>query len=123
MGRLTNLNPSKALTEADMPSTMATDSEVISAINAHLAASDPHTQYLLESEGDARYRRSSVLLTDSDIPSSVTRDSELTATINAHLAASDPHTQYLLESEGDTRYRQSSAAIFTSVPFPTASAA
>src|SRR6476661_221730 len=55
MGKLTNLNPPTALTASDMPSAMATDSELASAINAHLAASDPHEQYLLPSEADAKY--------------------------------------------------------------------
>jgi hypothetical protein len=47
MGRLTNLNPSKALTEADMPPGMATDTEVTVALNAHTSAADPHSQYLI----------------------------------------------------------------------------
>jgi len=46
MGKLTNLNPSKALTEVDLPGTMATEAEVTAAINAHLTAANPHTQYL-----------------------------------------------------------------------------
>ena len=57
MGKLTNLNPSKALTEEDMPSTMATDAETTGAINAHLAAADPHLQYPTQARGDARYFR------------------------------------------------------------------
>jgi hypothetical protein len=123
MGKLTNLNPPTALTDGDIPNSIARDNEVTAVMNGHLAAIDPHTQYLLESEGDARYRRSSVALTDGDIPNSIARDNEVTAVMNGHLAAIDPHTQYLLESEGDARYRQSSVAIFTSVPFPAASAA
>jgi hypothetical protein len=57
MGKLTNLNPSKPLTEADMPPGMATDGETREAITAHEGATDPHSQYLLESEGDTRYRQ------------------------------------------------------------------
>lgn len=37
---------------------MASDAEVSSMIANHEAAADPHTQYLLESEGDARYEYS-----------------------------------------------------------------
>jgi hypothetical protein len=113
MGKLTNLNPSKVLTEADMPPGMATDAETTAAINAHTGAADPHTQYLLQSEGDARYRQISVLLTDSDIPSGVARDAEVTAAINAHIGAADPHTQYLLQSEGDARYIRALTTTFS----------
>ncbi|MEG4944631.1 hypothetical protein, partial [Microcoleus sp. F4-D5] len=77
----------------------------------------------LQSEGDARYRQSTVALTDADIPSVIARDSEVTAAINAHLAAADPHAQYLLQSEGDARYRQSSTAFFATAPLPTANVA
>jgi hypothetical protein len=55
MGKLTNLNPSKALTESDLPSTMATDAEITNAINAHVNATDPHTQYPTQERGDLRY--------------------------------------------------------------------
>jgi hypothetical protein len=69
MGRLTNLNPPKALTEADMPGTMATDTEVTAAINAHTSAADPHPQYLLQGEGDARYLRAVTTTFSIDLPS------------------------------------------------------
>lgn len=55
MGKLTNLNPPKALTESDLPGTMSTDAEVTAALAAHLAAADPHLQYPTQSRGDARY--------------------------------------------------------------------
>jgi hypothetical protein len=64
MGKLTNLNPSKPLTEADMPPGMATDTELTAAEAAltaaqaaHLAAVDPHLQYATQARGDARYER------------------------------------------------------------------
>ena len=52
---------------ADLPTSIATDSEVAaadavvaadaaSALAAHVAASDPHPTYLTQTEGDARYR-------------------------------------------------------------------
>ncbi|WP_293341080.1 tail fiber domain-containing protein [Microcoleus sp. CAWBG58] len=111
------------ITEPQIPGAIARDSEVTAAVNAHLAAADPHAQYLLQSEGDARYRQSSTALTDADIPSTIARDSEVTAAVNAHLAAADPHAQYLLQSEGDARYRRSSSPLLTSAPFPTANVA
>ncbi|NQE37527.1 hypothetical protein [Microcoleus asticus] len=46
---------SNPITEPQIPQPIARDAEVTAAINAHLAASDPHAQYLLQSEGDARY--------------------------------------------------------------------
>ena len=110
MGKLTNLNP---IADSDLPSTITRDSELTAAMNAHVAAADPHIQYLLTSEGDARYRLSATALTDSELPSTITRDSELTATMNAHVAAPDPHSQYLLTSEGDARYRQFNTQTFT----------
>ncbi len=49
MGRLTNLNPPKALTETDIPDAMTRDTEaiemIVTALNAHLAAIHPHAQY------------------------------------------------------------------------------
>lgn len=43
--------------DADLPSSIARDSEVTAAIAAHAAASDPHPTYLTQTEGDARYRQ------------------------------------------------------------------
>jgi len=42
MGRLTNLNPPKALTEADIPADVARDAEVTLALADHVQATDPH---------------------------------------------------------------------------------
>ncbi|WP_293360946.1 MULTISPECIES: hypothetical protein [unclassified Microcoleus] len=110
------------ITEPQVPGAIARDSEVAAAINAHLAAADPHAQYLLQAEGDARYRLAGAL-TDADIPAAIARDSEVAAAINAHLAAADPHAQYLLQAEGDARYRLAGAPLLTSVPLPTANVA
>jgi hypothetical protein len=55
MGKLTNLNPSKALTESEMPPGMATDIETTNAMNAHLAAVDSHLQYATQARADERY--------------------------------------------------------------------
>ena len=99
MGKLTNLNPSVALTDADIPAPIARDAEFAAADAAHVSALDPHSQYLTQTEGDGRYRRSAVALTDSDIPAGIARDTETAAAITAHTSASDPHTQYLTQSE------------------------
>jgi predicted FMN-binding regulatory protein PaiB len=117
MGKLTNLNPPAPITDSDIPAAIARDAEVTAAINAHLTAADPHSQYLLQSEGDARYRQNAVAFTDNDIPATIARDAEVTAAINAHLTAADPHSQYLLQSEGDARYRQNAVA-FTDNDIP-----
>jgi hypothetical protein len=42
---LRNLNPVTPIAEADIPATIARDSEIAAAIAAHLAAVDPHSQY------------------------------------------------------------------------------
>ncbi len=91
MGELINLNSPRAIADADIPAEIARDSEVLAAMAAHAAAADPHTQYLLQSEGDARYRQSSVALTDGDIPAAIARDSEVAAALAVHTAATDPH--------------------------------
>jgi hypothetical protein len=94
MGKLTNLNPSAAITDADIPATIARDTETAAAVAAHVGASDPHTQYFTQSEGDTRYRRAAVALTDADIPGTIARDTETAAAVAAHVAAADPHPQY-----------------------------
>ena len=94
MGKLTNLNPSAPLADADIPATIARDTETAAAVAAHVSATDPHTQYLTSSEGDLRYRRTAVALTDADIPATIARDTETAAAISAHEAKINPHTFY-----------------------------
>jgi hypothetical protein len=55
MGKLTNLNPIAPITDADIPAAIARDSELTAAMNAHLAASDPHSQYGTQARTDERY--------------------------------------------------------------------
>lgn len=55
---------------------------------AHVAASDPHPQYLTAAEGNAAYDAINAA----------------SSAITAHVALSDPHTQYLLESDAATTY-------------------
>jgi predicted FMN-binding regulatory protein PaiB len=107
------------LTDTDIPAAITRDTEVTAAINAHVAAADPHPVYLTQTEGDGRYRQSATALSDADIPVAIARDAEVTAAINAHVAAVDPHAQYLLQSEGDARYRQT-ATTLTDADIPAA---
>jgi hypothetical protein len=123
MGKLTNLNPPAPIADADIPTAIARDAEVTAAMNAHVGAVDPHSQYLLPSEGDARYRLASTVITDAELPGTIARDAEVTAAMNAHVGEADPHTQYLRQEEADARYRQSSVAFFGSAPLPMASLA
>jgi hypothetical protein len=116
MGKLTNLNPPASIGDADIPTGIARDAEVTAVMNAHLAATDPHNQYLLMSEGDARYRQTSTLLTDADIPTGIARDAEVTTVMNAHLAATDPHTQYATQARGDARYFRGRSQVHTLDP-------
>lgn len=55
------------LTETDIPSTIARDTEVAAAVAAHVAAADPHPGYLTLTEGDARYRELTDLVTYTEI--------------------------------------------------------
>lgn len=57
MGKLTNLNPPKAIADADIPPEIARDTETEEAVIGHVAAPDPHPIYLSEVEGDARYSK------------------------------------------------------------------
>lgn len=58
----------------------ATSADITAAINAHVAAGDPHTAYLNTARGDARY-----------LPL-------------AHAPGTDPHPQYLTQAEADLLY-------------------
>ena len=78
--------------------------EALGAVAAHVAAADPHSQYLTQAEGDGRYRQSATALSDSDIPAGIARDSEVSAAIGAHEAAADPHPGYLTAAEGNAAY-------------------
>lgn len=61
------------------------------AMASHVAASDPHPQYLTAAEGNAAYDAAGAA----------------SAAVSAHVAASDPHPQYMTQSEADARYLQS----------------
>jgi hypothetical protein len=53
--------------ESDIPPEIARDTDVTAAIAAHEAAADPHTQYLTQTEGDARYRELTDAVTYAEI--------------------------------------------------------
>lgn len=55
------------LVDADIPATLARDTEVAAAITAHEAASDPHPQYETQAEADARYRQQSTAITYGEL--------------------------------------------------------
>ncbi len=63
-------------------------------IEAHAAATDPHPQYLQQSEGDSLYDKTGTAA----------------ASMAGHLTATDPHPQYLQQAEGDTLYDKTGAA-------------
>lgn len=58
------------------------------SMSAHIAASDPHPQYLTPAEGNTAYDAVGAAST----------------AVSAHIAASDPHTQYHTDARGDARY-------------------
>lgn len=117
---LINLNGSSGsdtIAEPRIDQLIARDSEVSAAINAHVAAADPHTQYLNQSRADVRYRLASATIPESAIDQLIARDSEVTAAINSHLATADPHTTYLDATRGDARYSRLGSASYNSGDF------
>jgi hypothetical protein len=67
MGRIVDFAPEKLITEGDLPAIVTLDPEAsaiaaaaaTAAINTHLAASHPHSQYFRQLDGDARYHQKS----------------------------------------------------------------
>ena len=68
------------------------------AITQHEAATDPHPQYLTETEADAKYALIGSGGTGGDPTGTAA------ALLADHEAATDPHPQYLTKSEGDALY-------------------
>ena len=100
---------SGTLTDAQIPATIARDTEVAAAVTAHEgatnphatyatdadltahgAAADPHPGYLTPAEGNAAYSATghAHTLVDGDIPATIARDSEVTAAVAAHAGTS-----------------------------------
>ena len=50
---MSDLYRGEQITLADLPTTLATDTEVTTAISTHVALPDPHTQYILDTEKGA----------------------------------------------------------------------
>jgi hypothetical protein len=76
------------LTDADIPATIARDSEIYpiaeSAIAySHVNSPEPHPN---------KYRRKDTPLTDADIPAGIARDVEVATAIGTHRNESQPHT-------------------------------
>ena len=85
------------IADADLPATIARDTEVTAAITAHEALSDPHPTYTTAAELAAAIAAHTGG-TDN------TTAAELAAAITAHEGAGDPHPAYLTEAEGDAAY-------------------
>lgn len=64
------------------------------AVGTHVAASDPHPQYLTPAEGNAAYDALGAAA----------------SAVSTHVAASDPHPQYNTQAEGDARYERNLTA-------------
>lgn len=71
------------------------------AVAAHVAASDPHPQYLTAAEGNAAYDPAGAA----------------SSAVAAHAAASDPHPVYLTQVEADALYASRSAAQATAARY------
>jgi len=100
-------------------------------VGQHVAASDPHAQYLTNDEGDARYDAAGaasaavaahtavndphpIYLTaaegDSRYDAAGAASSAASAAVAGHVSSSDPHPQYLTQTEGDGRYQPAGPA-------------
>lgn len=90
MGELIDLN--SQIPDSRIPAAIARDTETAAAINAHVAAADPHAQYLLQAEADARYRQTAVMIADAGISETIARDSEITAALSGHVNAPGFHS-------------------------------
>lgn len=82
MGREINFAADKPLTEGEIPSAIARDTEFQTADAAHLAASDPHPQYTTTAEGDARYRQKDTQVFTTNIKSVGISTGAITTTDN-----------------------------------------
>ena len=99
-----SLDAGGAVPDAQIPSTIARDSELPN-LAGHAAAADPHTGYQRESEKGAVNGYASLdaggTVPDAQIPTTIARDSEL-PDLAGHAAAADPHAGYRLESTDHT---------------------
>lgn len=68
------------------------------ALSGHVAASDPHPQYLTSTEGNAAY----------ETPTGA--QNKANAAVSTHTGLTDPHPQYLTPAEGDAVYETPSGA-------------
>jgi len=99
---------------------LESDANIEDAIEAHESATDPHSQYLLESDAADTYSTKAAFialqqniavemntLAKQDEVDGIRADVDETQhTLEQHLNASDPHPNYLTQAEGDTRYLQ-----------------
>lgn len=88
----------RALVDADIPASIARDSEVTSAVSTHEGASDPHPGYTTTAEA------------------TTIADTEADSKVATHAAASDPHIGYQKESEKDAAGGYPSLDVSTKVP-------
>jgi hypothetical protein len=110
-GGYASLDGGATVPDAQIPSAIARDAEVTSAINSaittHEGGADPHTGYQKESEKGAASGYASLdgsgTVPDAQIPAAIARDAEVTSAIATHAGEADPHSGYLLESLLDAK--------------------
>ena len=99
-----------ALSDADIPATIARDAEVTSAISTHAGEADPHTGYQKESEKAAASGYASLdgttkvpiaQLPTGTTGTTVALGNAAAGLITTHEAASDPHTGYVREADAN----------------------
>lgn len=126
----------RALQEADIPSTIATDSEVTSAVSSHAGNVDAHhardhtlastsglgsthtvsgltaRQVLIATGSSTALFRA---LQEADIPSTIATDAEVAALFSSHASSSDHDSRYYQQSEFSSTPGAAAAPLKTSV--------
>lgn len=102
------LDGSGLLPDIRLPASITRDSEVTASVTAHEAASDPHTQYLTVTRGDARYYTRTQLDTlfsgkaNTAHTHAVSDTTGLQAALDAKAAASDLTAETSARAAADT---------------------
>jgi hypothetical protein len=111
VGGYASLDGSGLVPDAQIPSTIARDSEVTSAISTHAGEADPHTGYLQESILDAKGDLIAASADNTPVRRAVGTDGQYLVAASGqasglnwqtHDSTGDPHTQYATDTDLST---------------------
>ena len=96
---------------------VATNQAIVNAMNAHLAAADPHPQYLKTAQRGAANGVAPLgadnLVPLANLPPAIATDAELAASLSAHVdPLTDPHSQYMTKAEASAAIPSSAELFF-----------